>query len=204
MSQYSNHLFEPGSKNNSWSHLYDYISEGDNVLDVGCSSGNFGEVLIKLKNCTVTGIDLDRADIDKASKKLTKAIIGDINDESMRKKLGTYDIIIFADVIEHLPDPRETLKNIKGLLSKNGKIIFSIPHMAHISVRIDLLAGSFPYKNRGLLDKTHFHFYDQNELVSVFADAGYKISNYNPVISRYPRELIKDKLQKNGLSFLTQ
>lgn len=201
MSQYSNHLFEPGSKNNSWSHLYEYINEGDNVLDVGCSSGNFGEVLIKLKNCTVTGLDLDKEDINKASKKLNKAIVGDINDELTRKKLGKYDIIIFADVIEHLPEPRETLKNIKSLLKNNGRIIFSIPHMAHISVRIDLLAGKFPYKNRGLLDKTHFHFYDQNELGSVFADAGYKIHHYNPVISKYPKQLMKAKLQKYGLSF---
>jgi 2-polyprenyl-3-methyl-5-hydroxy-6-metoxy-1,4-benzoquinol methylase len=114
--------------------------------------------LIKLKNCHVTGIDLEKSDVDTASKKLNKAIVGDINDEKLINKLDRYDIIIFADVIEHLPNPSNTLKNIKNLLKDNGMIIFSIPHMAHVSVRIDLLNGKFPYSNRGLLDKTHFIF----------------------------------------------
>ncbi len=199
MSNYSNHLFTPGAKNNSWSHLYDYIKEGSRVLDVGCSSGHFGEALIQLKNCEVVGIDLDNDDVKAAKKILTAAYVADVNDMTTMKKYGKFDIIIFADVIEHLVQPRVTLHNMKSLLNKNGRIVFSIPHMAHISVRLDLLAGSFPYKDKGLLDKTHLHFYDHNEVKSVFEDSGYQIKKMDPVVSEYPEQLINKKLSKVGL-----
>lgn len=199
MSHYSNHLFTPGSVNNSWSHLYDYISEGDEVLDVGCSSGNFGEVLIQLKNCTVTGIDLDKKDITEAKKKLNKAIVGDINDISLIAKLGKYDIIIFADVLEHLTDPRQTLENVKQLLKPNGQVLFSIPHMGHMSVRLGLMTGKFNYADRGLLDRTHLHFYDKDEVEAIFNDADYRIKEVRPVISRYTSDMINQKLRDMGL-----
>lgn len=201
MSHYSNHLFTPGTRNNSWAHLFEYISEGDRVLDVGCSSGNFGEALIQLKSCEVIGLDLDEADIKTAKTKLTKAIIGDINDTKIYAQLGTFDALIFADVVEHLANPRETLKLVKKLLKKDGKLLFSIPHMGHSSVRLDLLAGKFPYKERGLLDKTHLHFYDKAEFESVFMDAGYDIAKNEPVIALYPTTLFKEKMEKLGIPY---
>lgn len=200
MSIYANHLFEPGTKNNSWAHLFEYIKEGDRVLDVGCSTGYFGEALIHLKKCEVWGVDIDKGDIEEAKKRLSKAFILDINDTKAYEKLGKFDVIIFADVLEHLIDPRTTLRNIKALLRPEGKVIFSLPHMAHSSVRLDLLAGKFPYKNRGLLDNTHLHFYDMDEAKSIFYDAGYDIKQIDPVIAKYTQEILREKLKDTGIT----
>ena len=199
MSVYANHLFEVGTKNNSWAHLYEYINTGDRVLDVGCSTGYFGEALMQLKQCEVWGVDIDKGDIEEAKKRLTKALLIDINNTSNYKELGRYDVIIFADVLEHLIDPRATLENVKELLVPGGRVIFSIPHMAHSSVRLDLLKGRFPYKNRGILDNTHLHFYDLQEAESIFADAAYTIVQIDPVISKYPYALITEKLLEAGI-----
>ena len=201
MSQYSKHLFTPDTENNSWSHLSKYIKDNDRVLDVGCSSGNFGESLIRLKKCEVIGIDIDPKDILLAKKVLTKALKLDINNTKNYKLLGKFDVIIFADVIEHLIDPRETLRKVKVLLKNDGKIIFSIPNMAHISVRLQLLDGLFPYKNSGLLDKTHLHFYDREEVDTVFADAGYNIGDMNPVISKITKGQCASYLKRVGLVY---
>lgn len=168
-------------------------------MDVGCSTGALGAAFRELKHCKVVGIDIDPSDIKQAQKNLDRALIMDVNDPKLQS-LGKFDSIIFADVLEHLADPRATLRNIKRMLSKKGKVIFSLPHMAHMSVRLDLLSGVFPYKNVGLLDKTHLHFYDRREVESIFLDAGYSIERMNPVLSEYPAELIKEKLEKVGLN----
>jgi 2-polyprenyl-3-methyl-5-hydroxy-6-metoxy-1,4-benzoquinol methylase len=200
VSQYSDHAFDKDSSNNSWINMLSYIKDGSRVLDVGCSSGALGEELKSSKNCHVVGVDLDEADIKQARKKLDDALVADIDDESIYEQLGKFDVLVFADVIEHLVQPRETLKKVKKLLNKDGVVVFSIPNMSHASVRLGLLSGRFPYQDRGLLDRTHLHFYDNEELNSVFSDANYKINQLNPVVSKFPERLVEDKLKSLGLS----
>jgi 2-polyprenyl-3-methyl-5-hydroxy-6-metoxy-1,4-benzoquinol methylase len=200
MSEYSNHEFTIGAENNSWSHLDEMIPGGSNVLDVGCSTGNFGMYLEQEKKCKVTGIDIDREDIAIAKKNISHAYVMDIDSDSI-DKLGSFDVIIFADVIEHLQNPSLTLGRVsKRLLKDNGKICFSIPNMAHLSVRFDLMSGRFPYKSRGLLDKTHLHFYDIDEVNDVFINAGLSINYMKPTLMHYPEEYSKKILQEIGLN----
>ncbi len=199
MSVYADHGFEIGSQNNSWAHLYELIPEKSRVLDVGCSTALFGKFLTDHKGCEVVGIDLDVDDITKAKENIAQAFVMDINSQAT-KQLGMFDAIIFADVLEHLVDPRETLRKLKKeMLKQGGGVYFSIPHMAHMSVRLGLLSGKFPYKERGLLDRTHLHFYDQDEVESMFIDSGYSISAMRPTVSSYPKELVTDKLNLVGL-----
>ena len=200
MSNYHGHNFELDTRNNSWSHLYSYINDKSRILDVGCANGNFGAALINLKKCEVVGLDIDKDDIKIAKKQLTEAHLFDIDKDNINK-LGKFDYIIFADVIEHLINPRSTLNRISGLLKEDGRILFSIPNMAHISVRLDLLEGSFPYRNRGLLDNTHIHFYDYNEVESVFEDAGYQIQKMDPVVSSFTDTMLRRRLEGIGLRY---
>lgn len=65
----SRHEFAADGKNDRWSNLLAVVPVGSRVLDVGCSTGNFGEALEKLQECAVTGIDLNPDDIDAATKR---------------------------------------------------------------------------------------------------------------------------------------
>ena len=199
MAGYSQHFFSPEVANNSWSNIYSYIPEGARVLDVGCATGNFGAALQDLKGCTVVGVDIDEDDVAEAATKLSAAYVLDITQPEAAEKLGAFDIVIFADVIEHLPDATATLRAAKELLSEGGAIVYSIPNMAHLSVRLDLLAGRFPYTELGLLDRTHLHFYDRTAVHDVFASAGLLINSELPTITGYPQELISERLRALGL-----
>ena len=200
LSPYALHVFEPDTRNNSWSNLFNFVPENSTVLDVGCSTGNFGAALIEEKGCLVTGVDLHAADVAEAKQRLTRALVMDINDKSAAETLGTFDVIIFADVLEHLIDPRATLRALRKLLADGGSIVYSIPNMAHLSTRLDLLAGEFPYTDTGLLDRTHLHFYDREEICNLFTEAGYEIIDEKPVVVEYPRTWIRDRLAQLGLS----
>lgn len=179
--------------------MYGYVPQGARVLDVGCSTGNFGEALEALKHCVVVGIDVSEADVLEARTKITEAYVLDITGDGVADKLGTFDVVVFADVLEHLVDPRAALRAVHSLLNPSGIVVYSIPHMGHLSVRMDLLEGRFPYTELGLLDRTHLHYYDRVEVHDIFAAAGFGIVDENPILADYPARWTTERLSAIGL-----
>src|SRR5690606_24139579 len=101
-----------------------------------------------------------------------------VEKDSTKKITKKYDVILMIDVIEHLVNPRNSLRSIGSLLKPDGVLIFSVPNMAHISIRLNLLNGKLNYTKTGLLDDTHLHFYTEEYLVNVLTDAGFAISDF--------------------------
>jgi methionine biosynthesis protein MetW len=198
MSQYSDSTFSE-DPNSSWFKVFNYIKNGSSVLDVGCSSGNFGKVLIERKNCIVDGVETDKSDYTTAKKRLRNVYNLNIETDSLSDMKEKYDYIYFGDVIEHLYYPVETLNRVKSLLALGGQLIFSIPNMAHISVRLMLLQGDFNYGDTGLLDKTHIHFYTVKEVERILNEADYDLVEFNPVLKDQPIKVIEAELAKVGL-----
>jgi hypothetical protein len=103
-------------------------------------------------------------------------------------------------VLEHLMDPRSALKQIDGALRDGGLLVFSIPHMGYLSVRLNLLEGEFPYNDLGLLDRTHVHFYDRVEIHDMLASTGFQITRESPVIAHEPEPWVSARLARIGLT----
>lgn len=200
MSHYSHSSFNENNSNSSWHKVMRLIPEGARVLDVGCSSGNFGKILHERKKCVVDGIEVDEADAQLAMRQLNNIWVLDIEREDLSLVAGGYDIIYFGDVLEHLVDPVAVLRRVKRLLKKGGAVVFSIPNMAHAEVRLQLLKGDFDHTETGLLDKTHLHFYSLGEIQRVFMDAGYEIKKIDFIKKDLPNEVVEVYLNKIGLS----
>ncbi len=193
--------FVPGTPNHCWNKSLDLVKEGSTVLDVGCSWGGFGKALQEHKKCIVDGVEPDAKDAEEASQSLRTVFNGFVEDAFKQDLKGrSYDHIIFIDVIEHLYDPVSVLKLIKKHLNPGGTVIFSIPNMAHLSVRLMLLSGDFEYGKTGLLDKTHLHFYTQKEIERVFSEAGMSVQTWDYTEATYPPSLIIKELKKLGLT----
>jgi hypothetical protein len=160
-----------------------------------------GAVLTKEKHCVVDGIELDDADYREAKKKLRNVYKLNVETDDLSVLKDKYDYIYFGDVIEHLVFPAATLKRIKKYLQPNGQVIFSIPNMSHLSVRMMLLKGDFAYGETGLLDKTHLHFYNSKEVARVFGEGGFEVTHFDPVLKDWPEELVKEALSEVGLTF---
>ena len=195
-SPYAKHEYSAGTHNKSWANLFELIPEDLPVLDVGCFTGDFGAALIREKGCTVVGVDTNTADIAEAKAALTEAQVIDVTVQGALAGLGKFDVI----VLELLPDPRASLRSLHSSLSPNGFVAFSIPHMGHFSVRLDLLSGQFPHTETGLFDRTHFHFYDRLEIDDLFAVGGYTIVHGRPVVVHYPDSWLRVRLAQLGLT----
>ena len=87
-----------------------------------------------------------------------------------------FDVIIFADVLEHLQDPLKVLEYSKKCLKSDGVFLVSFPNIGHNSVLIDLFNNNFSYNEYGLLDKTHNTFYTQDGFEKLFEKTGLYIN----------------------------
>ena len=67
--------------------------------------------------------------------------------------------MVFGDVLEHLRDPLAVLMEFTESLKDDGVVIISLPNIANIYVRLNLLIGRFDYQDRGILDRTHIRFF---------------------------------------------
>lgn len=199
MSVYSDNKLHHKDDNDAWTKLYDLVPTGVKVLDVGCSSGNFGAELIDKKKCTVVGIDIDKDDVELAKKRLTEVHLLNIENDDL-PGIGKFDVIVMADVIEHLINPARALNKLGKHLSPGGKLIFSVPNMANFANRIELLRGRFEYTEYGLLDETHLHYYDRIQLETVLSAGGFEVEEYNNTIRDVPKKILNKELSSIGLS----
>jgi 2-polyprenyl-3-methyl-5-hydroxy-6-metoxy-1,4-benzoquinol methylase len=86
-----------------------------------------------------------------------------------------FDAVVCADVLEHLPRPEDLLLHIREWLRPGGILFASIPNVANVSVRGALLAGRFPYAERGILDRTHLRFYTRRSARELLESAGFRV-----------------------------
>ena len=148
------------------------------VLDVGCSIGTLGEQIKQRNRTEVVGIELNEQMGKIAKKKLDKVIIGDIDKINLSDYLASnyFDCIIFADILEHLKSPWNVLKGATVFLGDDGIIIASIPNVGHIDTIFNLLfKGYWPYRERGIHDKTHLRFFTLKNIREMFQNAGLEI-----------------------------
>ena len=170
---------EPNLDDRNTSHalITELVGPDKRVLDVGCAAGNLAEVLGE-RGCRVTGIEADPEAARQAEGRCERVIVGNVERLDLGAELdeGSFDIILFGDVLEHLKDPLRTLKRLKPFLHPEGYVVASIPNIAHGSVRLALLQGRFQYRSLGLLDNTHLRFFTRESVEQLFKDAGFLIT----------------------------
>lgn len=113
------------------------------VLDIGCGLGEIGSRLIQNSN-TVYGIDISPSAVKKANKIGLIAKVCDIEEQNIPFPNGTFDVVIAAEIIEHVFDTDAFLEKIKKVLSPQGELILSTPNIATLGRRILLLLGKNP------------------------------------------------------------
>jgi 2-polyprenyl-3-methyl-5-hydroxy-6-metoxy-1,4-benzoquinol methylase len=159
--------------------IIDFVGKNKKVLDVGCSEGLLSERMNQ-NNCKIVGIELDNESALKAENFCQELIIGDVEIVSLGPQyINYFDVIIFADILEHLKNPLEVLKTFKDYLNDDGYIIISVPNIANWKIRFQLLFGNFEYDEYGILDSGHLRFFNQKSIKKMVNDAGFNISMFD-------------------------
>ena len=86
-----------------------------------------------------------------------------------------FDIVVAADIIEHLSRPGAVLRDMRKVLRPSGQVLLSVPNFAHWYPRARLATGLFGYDRRGILDETHLRFFTRATLRRLVRASGFDI-----------------------------
>lgn len=164
---------DPYSSHRRIPELVRRLSPPARVLDVACGEGFAARDLVK-HGFQVCGIDNDPAALEKAALCYQQVILADVESE-LPPVDGQFEVIIFADILEHLTDPAAVFARFMALLAPGGLVVISVPNVAHWYVRLNLLRGRFDYSQRGILDRTHLRFFTLRTARRFLEDAGLRI-----------------------------
>ena len=144
----------------------DWIGINKKVLDLGGRDGTLTKHFIEKNNVTLADIDENALEYAKRNYKVETMGV-DLN-QSLPFKDNSFDVVVMAEVLEHLPYPNITLSEIKRVLKTNGRFIGNLPLAYHLKDRWQIIRG------RKLLisgDPTHLQFFsfdDVQKLISNF------------------------------------
>lgn len=155
------------------------------ILEIGCAFGELGKSIKGVfPEVVIDGIELNPDSKDFLLDNYDNVTIGNIEELDISKIDNGYDLIILADVLEHLYDPWRILDLLREKLSENGNIIVSVPNIKNSGILFNLIVrGRFEYAKSGLMDRTHIRWFTRHEINQALDDAGFKVLftnvNYN-------------------------
>jgi len=167
------------------------------VLDVGCSSGDFGALVKAQRHAEVWGVELNPNAAAIASQKLDQ-VYCDAFSADLNLPKQQFDCIVFNDVLEHLIDPYSILRFTKTLLAPDGVIVASIPNVRYFgNIWKLLIHKDWKYTDQGILDRTHLRFFTQRSILDMFESLEYSVrclEGIHPLDEKHPNHRMKFNL----------
>jgi len=150
------------------------------LLDVGCDTGKFAQDLVEAgREIEISGIDpidLKGEPETGYSRRFTGYYPADLPADLR------FDCLVFNDVLEHMPDPWESLRQSHDHVTPDGVIVASIPNVRSIRVLQPLLLrGEWEYADSGILDRTHLRFFTKSAIIDLFESTGWIVESIQPI-----------------------
>ena len=144
------------------------------ILDIGCGNG---AVTGKVASAgfDVTGIDFTSSGIDRARRSFPtlQFLDHDINEPLPEDLLGQFDVVLSAEVIEHLFFPRTVFARAREALGSEGHVILSTPFHGYFKNLALALTGKFDHHWQVGSDFGHIKFFSQRSLGAMASECGF-------------------------------
>jgi 2-polyprenyl-3-methyl-5-hydroxy-6-metoxy-1,4-benzoquinol methylase len=160
------------------------------VLEIGGAAGAFAWLLRSEHGAEVWSVEIREHLRPYLEERADRALIGDCLEIMPTLEAGSFDLVTFNDVLEHLVDPRAALNEAHRLTGPNGLIAGSLPNIQYWKgVRSIARDGDFPEEDSGLFDRTHMRWFTRKKIHRVLGECGWKIETMFGINGEYSRML---------------
>jgi 2-polyprenyl-3-methyl-5-hydroxy-6-metoxy-1,4-benzoquinol methylase len=163
---------DPRSSHQQITRMVRELNRGP-VLDVGAAHGIIGQ-LLQGSGLPVDAIEPNLAWAQAAERFYRSVYAATIEQADLPR--AHYRVIVCGDVLEHTINPLAALAKLRQAATPDAVFIISLPNIAHIAVRLALLFGRFPRMQRGILDRTHLHFFTRDSAEQLLREAGLEVT----------------------------
>ncbi len=161
------------------------------VLDVGCGIG-YNAMLASEKGNRVIGIEISSSNAQEAQDNGVLVAVGNV-ESHLPTKSGMFDAVIFLEVVEHLFEPYQTLREIERCLKPGGKLLISTPNVTFWRNRILFLFGRpiFVDRNETMRPWEHEHirFFTFRSICELLDKTGFETVGVKGSFTRFPGAL---------------
>lgn len=143
------------------------------LLDIGCGPGFLLDEA-RTRGWTVAGVELSRWGVEQSRARGLDVYAGTLEDVDLGDQF--FDVIVVADVIEHVFDPLSFLERIRSLLRPDGVVFIATPNVDSVIARVLRRWWWSVIPN-------HVLFFSRRSLERTVQSAGLKVSE----VSTHPK-----------------
>lgn len=146
------------------------------LLDVGSGVGGWVPRLRQAGAGELVALDPSEAAIAVARERYDHAIVGTIEETTLDDLGGRpFDVIVVADVLEHLLDPWAALNTLHSWAAPGATLAVSVPNLRFYRLVGNLVfRGDFEYERCGVRDWTHVRWFTRRSLGRMLARSGFQ------------------------------
>jgi ubiquinone/menaquinone biosynthesis C-methylase UbiE len=136
----------------------------ENILDVGSGSAWVAQYFIS-KNIKVTSLDISKENVLKAKNYYQNSKHSQLVSDSFNLaiKSNTYEVVIASEIIEHVIDPKEFIKELFRVVKPKGKLIITTPYKEKLRYYLCI------HCNKKTPIHAHIHSFDEKILTNLYS-----------------------------------
>lgn len=151
----------------------------ENILDIGCSTGSFLNIISKqLPDTKTIGIEPSLEEIKLGQQMNPNANIQFINQYYDQDSFSaeSLDVIHHSHVLEHITNPKSFLQNNHLHLKKGGLLLLTYPSANSLMFYIDFYTKRYPGH---IIQEQHFNYFSSKSIIQLLQNSGFtKIEEY--------------------------
>lgn len=153
------------------------VPAGARVLDLGGGGGPAVARALADRGCTVSLVAAHERTAQELRRYCAATVVADLDTVDLTRAFQgtTFDAVLAMDVLQHVRSPLALLRQTGSVLPPSGRLVATLPNVAHGAVRLELLRGRFRAPGHGAFEREPLHVFDPSSAQDLLEEAGLSV-----------------------------